>query len=187
MSYLTIAEISTLVSKTAKAAQKTASAIQQALISATYHAVAHGNTEGIKAIVEGFDKASGLRVQAILGWLDSCAPVMFDGSGGFSFSRDKLEALTGAAKPTEAETEAYMLTLAENLWTDHKPEPATITSFDVNKAIASILKKAAKARKDGAMIEGEATLAQLAGLLEGKIPTKAGFEAQLEESGAATV
>lgn len=151
-----------------KATGKLEADIQSALVGVVYQAAMHGNTEPANDLFSRIGK--GVRKAAIQGWLDTNGPFLIDKEKGFLFSRDKLETLTGERKPTEEIVTAYCESLFSDLWTEHKPEKLAEESFDFRAALGKLLDKAAKARKGGAVIEGEELLATVNAVLVGVNP-----------------
>lgn len=155
-----------------KSANGLADAIQVVLASATYQAVAHGNTNHLNGLILAVGK--GVRKPAIVAWALAHAPVVMETDkekakeNPFRFSRDKLEALAiaeDAKKPTAEEALAHAESILGMHWTEHKEPPLVPEKWDLKAAIAQAMKKAEDYAKKGTKVEGSDLLGKLAALL----------------------
>lgn len=128
--------------------------IQLAGVSVLAHIEQHGDITLLNQLYQAL--AKGARKNAFAEWAMACGKVVLNEGPNrkdvpFLYSKDK----------------ATMLDLAwEKPWFEYKPEPDLITVFDVQAAVAKIIKQVASARKANPDVEikGEALLEALAGM-----------------------
>ncbi len=130
----------------AKASHALAGSIQIALASCSFFALKDGNVQPINLLFTSMGK--GVRRAAMQAWLLDHAPVLLQTDKDkakeqpFVFSRDKVEELTGHAKPTAEQAEETAEASLTVSWVEFKPEQLTPESFDVQAMVTQVIKKA---------------------------------------------
>lgn len=162
-------ELGKHIAKIAGDSVKLQAAIQIALASATFHAMAHGNVNPINTLFTTVGK--GMRRAAIQTWLLAFAPVQLQADpdkakeAPFVFSRELVKLHTETDKPTAEQAEAHAMTAAETSWVDFKPEVLVPTDFDVLELLAATIKKAKGLQAKGATAKHAEVLAKMEALI----------------------
>jgi hypothetical protein len=175
MKLLTTAEaLSKHIDKIGKDSKTLESAVQMALASATFFAVKDGNVEPINRLLLTVGK--GLRRTALWSWLETYAPVLPQADkdkakeAPYVFSRDKLQDLTGHAKPTAEQAEEHAKAIMAHAWTEFKPEPEVPATFDVAALVQGVIKKAKGLQQKGSKAVNAELLSKLETLLPSTAP-----------------
>ena len=123
--------------------------IHVAGVSCLKHAAEHGDTTLLDKLVNAMPKGS--RKSAFCEWALAFGNVrMLDRSNEAdkdAIAKDRLFAKDKSKEYNEVEAIAKK-------WYDFKPEPDLLTTFDVQKAVAQLVKRATNATKEGATLEG---------------------------------
>ena len=136
---LTQADTKTLIGKIKTAGKKLDDMIQTALQCSAIHAHQHGDITLLQGVLEALPKGS--RSVAVKDWMLKHAPLGFDEKGGMVFIRSY------DVKDETTRQIAIELCIKAIHWTECKPE-APFVPFDLDKALAALLKKAKAAQDD---------------------------------------
>lgn len=109
----------------------------------------HSNTTALNDLVNALPK--GTRKQAFVEWALAFGQVrLLDREN----EADKDKIAKGQVFRLDRTKETDQVSAMANAWYDFKPEPDLLTSFDVHKAVANLVKRVTKASRDGAELEG---------------------------------
>lgn len=167
-------ELTDATAKISRASKALSDLTQSVLVGATFHAIMHGNTEPINALIEAMGR--GMRKTAAAQWLLTHAPVVPEDNKEkakvqpFRFSRDKVEELCGEAKPDEATATEYAQEVARSHWTEHKEPPLVPDSYDVVAELNKLVKKAGSMAEKGVEVTGMEMLERLHSMLAAATP-----------------
>lgn len=128
-----------LIAKIKTAGTKLDSMIQQALQCGAIHAHKHSDAALLQKLLDALPKGS--RSVAVKDWMMKYAPIGFNEKGVLVFNRPYDNKDEASRATAIAACEAAMH------WTDCKPEQPFVP-FDLDKALASLLKKAKAAADD---------------------------------------
>lgn len=158
--YTTVSEMQKAIESIERRGKLLDQDIQRAGVSVLAHAAEHGDTTLLDKLVHAMPK--GARKSAFCEWALAFGNVrMLDRTNEL----DKLRIEQGHLFAKDKTKEFRLDEAIANNWWDFKPEPDLLTTFDAAKLVAALVKKASKAVKDGATIEGqEAALASLKAL-----------------------
>jgi len=140
--------------------QKLDADIHQAAVSVVWHSATHNDPDVAKRLLAALGKT--MRKQAMLAWLCNYGAFSTNEAGELVYVKERA-----AQAVSEANIEAAT---AEPFW-DFAPEPKYV-QFDLEKAIAALLKKAesalAKTEQDSALVQPDklAALRALAGIAD---------------------
>jgi hypothetical protein len=162
------AALTKAITKASKDSMTLEGNIQLCLASSVFFAVKDGNIQPLTALFTTVSK--GVRRAAMQAWALEFAPVLLNTGtdakeAPFSFSRDKVEALTEAKKPTAEQAIAAAERGFASNWADHKPEQLTPEFFDVRKMLDSLVKQAATLQKKGSKPKGADLLTKVQALI----------------------
>lgn len=158
-----------------KASNAVSDLVQLVIVSATFQAVAHGNTNHINAAVLAMGR--GMRKPAVAQWLMAHAPVVMEtdskksADAPFRFSRDRLAELmpdADAKKISVEEATDYAMGVADKHWTEHKEPPLVPDSWDVVDAMKKLIATAKSMQGKKVNIKHADILGRLADLLPEK-------------------
>lgn len=157
-----IAALNKEIASIKKSGAKLDDRIQHAGVAVLEHFAKNRDTGLVNRLYDALPR--GARKTAFVSWLLAhCAVVpnadpKTRGEQPFVYSRDKT---------TDAEA------AAADPWYNHKPEPAPVDVFDLQKAVKALLAKAAKAKAiKGGTLENLKALAVAGGLSEADAPSK---------------
>lgn len=136
--------------------------IQETAVGIIEHHAEHKATVLVNELFLALPKGS--RKTAMASWLLAYASVVVNTDANTKTDRPFVHDSTKADKPEAA---------AEDMWYNHKPEKAIDETFDLQKAIASVLARAGKA---GVLKHGDGdtlkALAKCVGIAESDVPTR---------------
>ena len=135
-------------------------------VSCLMHIEQHSDTTLLNDLVNALPK--GTRKQAFVEWALAYGKVrLLDRAN--EADQDKI--LKGQVFRLDRTKDTDQVSAMANAWYDFKPEPDLLTSFDVHKAVAQLVKRVTKATKDGATIEGVQDAMQALKALEQQLNT----------------
>ena len=109
----------------------------------------HSNTTALNDLVNALPK--GARKQAFVEWALAYGQVrLLDRAN--EADQDKIA--KGQVFNLDRTKDFDQVSAMANAWYDFKPEPDLLTSFDVHKAVAQLVKRVTKATREGAELEG---------------------------------
>ena len=118
-------------------------------VSCLMHIEQHSDTTLLNDLVNALPK--GARKQAFVEWALAYGKVrLLDRDN----EADKDKIAKGQVFRLDRTKETDQVSAMANAWYDFKPEPDLLTSFDVHKAVAQLVKRVTKASREGAELEG---------------------------------
>ena len=118
-------------------------------VSCLMHIEQHSDTTLLNDLVNALPK--GTRKQAFVEWALAYGKVrLLDRAN--EADQDKI--LKGQVFRLDRTKDTDQVSAMANAWYDFKPEPDLLTSFDVHKAVAQLVKRVTKATREGAELEG---------------------------------
>ncbi len=142
--------------------------IQETAVGVVEHHAEHKATELVNELFLAMPKGS--RKTAMASWLLAYAAVVVNTDANTKTGRPFVGAKDAAGKWHKVDKPEAA---AEDMWYNHKPEKAIDETFDLQKAVASILARAGKA---GVLKHGDGdtlkALAKCVGIAESDVPTR---------------
>lgn len=139
------AEINKAITSIGNRASKLDSDVHRAAVSVVFHSAKHNDPDVAKRLVNAMGKT--MRKQALIGWLVNYGAFTLDEAGELVYNKTRAEQAMSEGNIHAA--------IAEPFW-EFTPEPQ-YRQFDLNAAIASLLKKAESAltneKQDTALVQ----------------------------------
>lgn len=147
--HTSVKEINTAIESIARRGKILDHDIHRAGVSCLKHAAEHGDTTLLDKLVLAMPQGS--RKHAFMEWALAYGNVRALDRGN---DADKAAIEQGRIFAKDKAKQYDEAGAIANAWYNFKPEPDLLTTFDVQKAVAQLIKRATNATKEGATLEG---------------------------------